>query len=72
MKFLTENMKAIVWFIDRVGVPLLVCGFLAYLIWVKFENIEASLRRSNRYEIAIMKKLRIDLPKTIEVSKADQ
>ena len=62
MKIITENMKGVVWLIDRVGVPLLVCAFLAYLIWVKFEKLESSMKRLQRNQIAAMKHLKVPIP----------
>jgi predicted PurR-regulated permease PerM len=63
MKFLTENMKAIVWLIDRVGVPIIVCAFLSYLIWVKFERLESRMLRVTLNQMAMMKKLHVEAPR---------
>ena len=61
MKFLSENMKVVTWMIDRVGVPLLVCAFLAWVVVVKFEKLEEGLRRVSRNQMAMMKKMGVSV-----------
>lgn len=57
MKFLSANAKTIVYIVERIGISLLMCGFLAYLVWNKLEKIESKLQTVSRNQYAVMKKM---------------
>lgn len=62
-----EKLKVIVFLIDRVGVPLLLCAFLSYIVFVKFNTLEKKMRYTIFCQKKIMVKLKIqDIPRFSE------
>jgi len=57
-----EQFKAADFWIERVGLPLLFCGFLAWLLVTKMDRLEKRMVKCSRNQFAMMRKLHIDIP----------
>lgn len=62
VKTVTEaNINQVVYLIKELGVPIVMCGFLAYMLHVKIEKLGYKIDRCIRNERAIMQKLEIPI-----------
>lgn len=57
-----EKLRQIDFLVERLGVPMMVAAFFAYLIFVRFAQVDKRMWRVIRYEKAIMEKLHIPVP----------
>lgn len=56
---LTARINQAQYAVEKLGFPFLVCIFLGFVIWRKFEQVGYKLERIIRNERAIMQKLGI-------------
>lgn len=54
-------VNQVVYLIERVGVTIVVCAFLAYMLHVKLEKLGCKIDRCIRNERAIMQHLQIPI-----------
>ena len=64
-----DKLKSIDFLIERIGFPIIVCGFFAYLLFVRFDQVDKKFRQIIRNESLIMKKLHIETPAWQEEKK---
>lgn len=63
---LSENAKTIVYLIERIGISVLLCGFLAWMLYDKFDKFQTTQRILLRNQRAMMDHFKIKRPGPIE------
>lgn len=64
-----ERLKELDFWIERIGFPTIICGFLAYLVFVRFGKIDKRFYHIIRNQEAIMRKLKIEVLPIVDEGK---
>jgi hypothetical protein len=60
-----EKLRSVDFIVERLGFPIVVCGFFAYLLFVRFQQTDKRMFKVIRYEKAIMEKLHVPIPEEV-------
>jgi hypothetical protein len=55
-----DKLRDIDFLVERLGFPIIICGFFAYLLFVRFEQVDKKFTKIIRNQSLIMKKLHIE------------